>query len=730
MTQSSINTARPAPRLLAPTSRAWDDTVGLMISFIWPFFDLAVRIWLAQAFFLSGVVKLSNWETAVYLAANEYPISWLAPEWSAFIGVSVELGGAILLTIGLLTRPAALALAALALVIHTVYVATNVNLFWAILLGWYAVMGAGPVSLDAAFSRGLARLPLPLVQVAVRGIAFLTNWVGPVYQLLLRAWTGWIFFAAGLSMMGDLDSAAGRMQDALSMTLPPPLWAAMIAIMITLACPILLVAGLATRLVAIPLIAVTLVIQFTPMQSVEQIYWLILLGIIVLRGPGPLSLDHRLRIVLKQRYPEVLLPARWDDTSKPHVVIVGAGFGGIALARGLRHTPCRITLIDRRNYHLFQPLLYQVATAGLSPSDIATPIRELFRDQPNVRVRLGRVTGVDVPSASVKIGEQQVGYDYLALATGARHDYFGRDEWEPLAPGLKKIPDATEIRHRILIAFEKAENAEDDAFRRACLTFVIVGGGPTGVELAGAIAELAFTGLSGEFRSARPEETRVILVQSGDRLLPPFPEALSAATKASLEQLGVEVRLGSRVTGMDADGVSIGDDRIESHTILWAAGVMASPAAKWLGAEADRAGRVSVGDDLSVPGHPNIFAIGDTAAANAWEGRPVPGLAPAAKQAGTYVARVIARRILGHRPPPAFAYRHAGNLATIGRASAVADLGRLRLTGPLAWWFWGAVHVLFLANMRNRMSVTSEWIWAYLTFRRGSRLITDDAEAE
>ncbi|MGI9493717.1 MAG: NAD(P)/FAD-dependent oxidoreductase, partial [Geminicoccaceae bacterium] len=403
------------------------------------------------------------------------------------------------------------------------------------------------------------------------------------------------------------------------------------------------------------------------------------------------------------------------------------GFGGLGAAQALRNTACRITLIDRRNYHLFQPLLYQVATATLSAADIATPIRALLRDQANTRVLLGRVTDVDTETDEVLIGDRRIGYDYLVLATGARHSYFGHDEeWEGFAPGLKKIDDATHIRHRLLLAFERAENAEDPEQQRRFLTFVIVGGGPTGVELAGAIAELARHGMHREFRNIDPANARVILVQSAPRLLPAFPEDLSRITEASLTKLGVEVMTGGRVEHIDETCVRIGDDRLDCYTVFWAAGVIASPAAKWLDAPHDRAGRVQVEPDLSIAGHPNVFAIGDTALSEAWDGKPVPGLAPAAKQAGAYVAHVIRTRLEGRSPPSPFQYHHAGSLATIGRRSAVADFGWLKVSGSPAWWLWGVIHVFFLAGMRNRLSVMFEWFWAYLTFRSSTRLITSE----
>jgi len=382
-------------------------------------------------------------------------------------------------------------------------------------------------------------------------------------------------------------------------------------------------------------------------------------------------------------------------------------------------------VIDRHNYHLFQPLLYQVATAGLSPADIAAPIRELFRDQPNARVLMGRVTDVQRDENCVVLEDgRALAYDHLVIATGARHSYFGNESWEPFAPGLKKIEDATDVRRRILLAFERAENEEETDRRKALTTFAVVGGGPTGVELAGAIAELAHHGMGGEFRNVSPESARVILVQSGDRLLPAFPESLSAATKRELEDIGVEVMTGARVTDIDAGGLSIGEERIDAGTVVWAAGVIASAAGRWLHTDRDRAGRVIVGADLTVEGADNIFVVGDTASSDAWNGNPVPGLAPAAKQGGTYAASVIAAKLSGRPAPGPFKYKHGGSLATIGRSAAVADFGWIKLSGAPAWWLWSVVHVLFLSSARSRFAVAMEWAWAYLTFRRSTRLIT------
>jgi NADH dehydrogenase FAD-containing subunit len=407
----------------------------------------------------------------------------------------------------------------------------------------------------------------------------------------------------------------------------------------------------------------------------------------------------------------------------PRVVIVGAGFGGLSAAMALRRAPVQVTVIDRRNHHLFQPLLYQVATAGLSPADIAQPIRSILRRQRNATVLLGRVTGVDRAAREVVVGSRRVPYDYLIVATGARHAYFGHDEWEAVAPGLKKIEDATDIRRRILLAFEEAENAAHADERVPMLTFVVIGGGPTGVELAGAIAELARKALVADFRKIAAHQARVVLIEAGPRLLPAFPERLSGIARRALERLGVEVRLGMPVTACDAEGVMVGDKRIQAGVVLWAAGVAASPAATWLDAESDRAGRVKVGADLSLPGQPEIFAIGDTALVSDADGRPLPGIAPAAKQAGQYAAKAIGARLRDRAPAP-FRYRHLGNLATIGRTAAVADFGWLRLSGGIAWLLWGLVHIYFLIGFRSRLAVALDWLWAYLTFQRGARLIT------
>lgn len=405
-------------------------------------------------------------------------------------------------------------------------------------------------------------------------------------------------------------------------------------------------------------------------------------------------------------------------------MVVGAGFGGLAAAKGLAGSDLQVTLVDRHNYHLFQPLLYQVATAALSPADIATPVRSIFADRDNVRVLLGEVTGIDPHRRLVQLADDQVPYDYLVLATGARHSYFGHEEWAGQAPGLKDLTDALAIRERILLAFERAERVEDPEERRALLTFAVIGGGPTGVELAGAIAELAKRALARDFRTIDPRATRILLIEAAPKILATFPETLAQRALRALESLGVEVRLGSPVTAIDACGVTTASGLIPARTVVWAAGVTASAAAGWLDAAADRAQRIRVNADLSVPGHPEIFAIGDTALVTGTDGKPVPGVAPAAKQQGQYVARLIKARAAGRAEPPPFAYRNQGNLATIGRNRAIADFGRLRFDGFLGWLLWSLVHVLFLIGFRNKLLVTTQWLWAYLTFQRGARLIT------
>jgi NADH dehydrogenase len=411
--------------------------------------------------------------------------------------------------------------------------------------------------------------------------------------------------------------------------------------------------------------------------------------------------------------------------AKSHrVVIVGAGFGGLETTYRLAGTPVEITLIDRRNHHLFQPLLYQVATASLATSEIAWPIRYLLRDRHEVTTLFANVSGVDAAGKRVLLDDgDSIPYDTLVLATGARHAYFGHDEWEPFAPGLKTLEDATTLRRRILVAFERAERENDPERRAALMTFVIIGAGPTGVELAGTIADMAKDTLPRDFRHIDTRKARVVLIEAGRRVLAGFPEDLSAYAQASLQSLGVEVMLGEAVTDCSADGVVYGGKKLDARTIIWAAGVRASRAAEWLDAPADRAYRLKVEPDLTVPGHPDIFAVGDTTTVTAPDGQPVPGIAPAAKQEGRYVAATIKARLEGKTLPP-FRYQHAGSLAQIGKRLAVIDFGWLKLRGAIAWWIWGIAHIYFLIGLRNRLSVALSWVWIHARNQRAARLIT------
>ncbi|WP_298258154.1 NAD(P)/FAD-dependent oxidoreductase [Bradyrhizobium sp.] len=406
------------------------------------------------------------------------------------------------------------------------------------------------------------------------------------------------------------------------------------------------------------------------------------------------------------------------------VVIVGAGFGGLECALGLKGAPVKITLVDRRNHHLFQPLLYQVATASLATSEIAWPIRHLMSDRPEVTTLFATVSGVDANNKRVLLEDgDTLPYDTLVLATGVRHAYFGHDEWEPFAPGLKTLEDATTLRRRILVAFERAERESDPKKRAAMLTFAIIGAGPTGVELAGTIAELARDTLPPDFRNIDTHRTRVVLIEAGPRVLAGFPDDLSAYAQRSLEEIGVEVVLGQAVTECSADGVVYGGKPLAARTLIWAAGVRASPAAEWLHAPADRAGRLQVMPDLTVPDHPDIFAVGDTVTIADSKGNPVPGIAPAAKQQGRHVAASIKARLRGETPRP-FRYSHAGSLAQIGKRRAVIDFGKVKLRGTIAWWIWGIAHIYFLIGLRNRLSVAISWLWALARDQRAARLIT------
>ncbi len=660
-----------------------------------PWLALALRLWLAQAFVVAGVQSMMH-----------------GPPMSG-VGIGIQSLCPALLAIGLLTRPAAAALLLQAVLTRLPGAAPDAKLFWIALLGWLIMFGAGPLSIDRLLRRGSDRSAVPAATAVSHGFAWITRRLGAPYQLALRLWLAAAPAGLALATLRMMPS----MHPGLAPSLPAvPSMVADLSPLVAASLAMLLAMGLAVRPAALVLLLLVPLSRLGPSGDI-RLYWALLLALHVVHGGGRWSLDQIIATWVRRASP---VP---DDKDAPHVVVVGGGFGGVAAVQGLAGTRCRITLVDQRNHTLFQPLLYQVATAGLAPGDIATPIRSLFRDRPGVTVLLGQVSGVDRSNRAVLLPHTKIPYDYLVLATGARHSYFGHDDWATFAPGLKSLEDATTIRRRLLLAFEEAEAAAP-ADKPAWLTFVIVGGGPTGVELAGAIAELARHGMAAEFRSFDPASATVILVQSADRLLPGFPPSLSADAARTLRELGVDVQLDRRVEAVAEDHVTISGVQVAARTVFWAAGVMASPAASWLGVAPDRAGRIPVGPDLSVAGCEGVFAIGDTASSMAWGGNPVPGLAPAAKQGGAYVARVIRARIAGRRAPGPFRYRHLGSLATIGRQSAVADFGFIRLRGAVAWWLWGAVHIAFLFGGRNRVMVMIQWLWAYLTLRRGTRLIT------
>lgn len=703
-------------RLISASNDLFIRVIGVLV---WPKVDFLIRLWLAKIFFVSGVLKLTHWQTALDLAAHEYPVSFMSPLTAAYVGVSIEVGGATLLALGLMTRYAAIAMLILSLVIQFAYMRFDSQLFWAALFGWYAVCGAGPISMDKLLRRGLADSALPGVPRILEVSHWLRGHLAPVYGSLMRIWLAvTLLLAARPSVNPRIDLAA------LASWLPIDV-AARVPREIALIGGVLLLIGIGTRYSAIMMILALFADAMMDPRETDAVYLLMVLSIVIVYGGGPLSLDRLVKALIRA-VPRFNARAAGSLEGLPRVVIVGAGFGGISCATALRHANVAVTLIDRANYHLFQPLLYQVATASLSPGDIATPIRQLFRDAIGIRVLLGTVSGVDTQKQLVALEGRTIPYDYLVLATGATHSYFGKDAWSRYAPGLKRVEDALEVRRKILMAFERAEASADADERASLLTFLIVGGGPTGVELAGALAELAQYGMDKEFRNVDPADARIILVQSAPRILPMFPELLAGVAQGALEKLGVEILLNSRVDTIDADGVAVGGMRIAAKTVIWAAGVKASVAAKWLGVEADSAGRIKVKPDLTIPGIANVYAIGDTALSLAWRGSAVPGLAPAAKQGGKYVARHIMAKLESRPTLQAFKYRHLGSLATIGRRAAVVDFRLVKLWGAPAWWLWGIVHIGFLAGVRNRISTMLNWFWAYLTFGGGIRLITGD----
>jgi NADH dehydrogenase len=567
------------------------DATDFLSRTAWPFVDLLVRIWIGKLAFVESVLISTDWSMAVSMAAGSYPVPFSGLMSPIPLAAVIWLA-AVFVILGLATRFGAFALGALAVGSQVHVAPVDLNLFWVATLASYVLSGAGPLSLDRAFSQGLRNAALPLLSRLITILDATRPSLTSFYLLALRLWLT-------LTLALATGRVAAPMVEGLDAWLPFRS-ATLLFGSTGLALALLLGAGLATRIAA--MLSLTMIgyhmVMTDPLSYPS--YWAVLLLFLVGRGPGQYSLDGVLLSRLRRRLPELSGGPGFALEGLPRVVIVGAGFGGLACARALRDAAASVTLVDRQNYHLFQPLLYQVATASLSPADIAIPIRAVFRDQPNVKVLLANVTGVETERRELLAEGFQLPYDYLVIATGATHSYFGQDGWAPFAPGLKRVDDATLIRRRVLHAFELGEIASSDRERQQLLTFIIVGGGPTGVELAGAIAELARVGMAKDFRNFDPAAAEIILVQAGPRVLPTFPEKLSKIARRSLEELGVKVLINSRVRAIDADGVTINDQRVRAKTVLWAAGVAASPAAAWLNAEADAAGRVKVQADLTI----------------------------------------------------------------------------------------------------------------------------------
>ena len=693
------------------------DTISFLGRIAWPIIDFAFRAWMANQLLIAGVLMAHNWDNSVLFAAQEYPVPWLNPKLEAFLGIAAEIGGGVSLLLGIFTRLGALSVLLFALAIQVYYVTLDVNLFWIALMAGYLLRGPGPISLDHLLEQGLNRSPLPFSTILTAFFDATRSFFSNLYLLALRLWL--VITLLIVSYESGISNYSPSLYSWFPLHSAPLIFSSL-----SLLFAILFALGLATRFAAILGFIIVSLVQGSIGDIGYPIYWMMLMAIFFTFGPGAVSLDNLILTILKRYFPQLSGKPAFSLDNLPHVVIIGAGFGGIACAKALRHTPVKISLIDRHNYHLFQPLLYQVATGALSPADIAIPVRSIFLNQFNAQVLLGEITAIDKDNQIVTAGDLRINYDYLVIATGASHSYFGKDVWAPFAPGLKKIEDATDVRSKIVETFEHAEIASNEEERRRLLNFVIVGGGPTGVELAGAIAELSRFGMEKDFRHFDPASANIILVQAAPRILPTFSEKSSFNAQQSLEKIGVKVLVNSKVEQIDDEGVIVNGERIYSKSVLWAAGVAASPAAKWLAVEADQAGRVKVQGDLSLLNYPNIFVIGDTALSNAWQGKPVPGLAPAAKQGGNYVANVISRKIFNKSSPKQFKYDHLGSLATIGRKSAVAEFKHVKIHGAIAWWFWGFVHVSLLVGARNRISVLLNWGWSYFTFRATNLLIT------
>lgn len=686
--------------------------------FAWPIIEFSFRFIIANQLLTAGILMAHDWNTSVLLATQEYPVPWLNPELAAFLGILAEVGGSISLLLGLFTRLGALAVLILGLAAQLYYVTLDVNLFWIALMAGYVLRGPGPISLDHLLKHGLNRSPIPFATITTNFFDSTRLTFSGIYLLGLRIWLGLTFLLVSYKDFMSLNQVNffESWFPIHSATLIFPHFAILISLLFFL--------GFSTRLLSL-FVFILICLVFIPISIVvNPCYWMMAMGIFFGFGPGPFSIDYLILSLLKQRYPQFSDKPAFSLENLPRVVIVGAGFGGITCAKALRDIPVKISLIDRRNYHLFQPLLYQVATGGLSPADIAVPIRAIFKDQFNVEVLLGEVNAIDKENRMLHTQNSQISYDYLVIATGATHSYFGKDHWAPFAPGLKQIEDAISVRSKLVETFELAEIAVDENERKYLLTFVIIGGGPTGVELAGAIAELSRYGMEKNYRHFDPASAEIILIQSAPRIIPTYSEVISRSAQQSLEKMGVKILLNSRVEQVDEDGVIVNGQKIYTKSVLWAAGVTASPAAKWLDVDADQAGRVKVKQDLSIPNHANIFAIGDTASTFSWNGKPAPGIAQAAKQAGTHVAKIISQIIYNEPPIKEFKYKHLGMIATIGRKSAVAEFNYIKLRGAIAWWFWVFADIFFLVGARNRSSVILNWVWSYFTYRANNLLIT------
>lgn len=678
--------------------------VATMAAVLQPWLDLAIRLWLAQAF-------LALQMHAMMADGNDAPLpaGLLHDITGSYAGMAFQALCPVLLAIGLLARPAAMAMLLQALLLPP---AGDTRLFWIALLLRVVVLGAGLLSMDRLLQGGARSLALPGAAAMHDAFDWLRRRLGPVYLLSLRLWLA----AAPVGIALAALSQAPAMRPGAGFWLPNvPAMVAELTPGVALLLAVLLAVGAGTRLAAVVLLVL---VPFSQLATGdERLYWALLLAIVALHGAGPYSLDTGLAAWFGRRATPL------DRSGWPHVVVVGGGFGGIATVRGLRAAPCRITLIDQRNHHLFQPLLYQVATAALAPTDIASPVRDVVRGAPGQRVLMETVTGIDTVGRRVLCGPRAVPYDTLVVSTGSKPSYFGHEDWAANAVGLKTLDDALTLRGQIMTAFEAAALADTEAERDRLLTFVLIGGGPNGVEMAGSIAGLAEEMLRRNY--AMPgARARIVVVEAGHRILSGFAPNLSEYSRGALESLGVEVRTGCKVTSVKPYLVETSGGPLQAGVIVWTAGTEATPVADWLGVTAEKGGLVAVGPDLQVPGLEGVFVIGDAALVHGRGGHELPALAPVAKQEGRFVARAIRRGVQGLPAAPLFRYRDYGTLATIGRNRGIAQIGPVQLTGFLGWLTWAVAHIFFLIGYRNRVLVSMQWVFAYVLNQRSGRLIT------